>query len=254
MNTLLGEPPRPRELGERRFRPGAEVADRLARRQTAETCRPLGSVAVSDPEAEPGGEQVARTGQIDDPVDRAGGYGDDPVRRPDQSTFLTEGHRHREAGEREGTERATCGRGAGEGEELGFVGKHDVDRPASEAFQDHAMPFNQQRVRQPEGDGRAPGARYLHCGLCATAWNHVRAVCINCGDSRSLVLQELAGGNGAVKAETCDACHGYAKMLYQEQDMAVEAMADDLASLGLDIKVSEAGWSRHAPNPLILAR
>ena len=102
--------------------------------------------------------------------------------------------------------------------------------------------------------GRAPGARYLHCGLCATAWNHVRAVCINCGDSRSLVLQELAGGNGAVKAETCDACHGYAKMLYQEQDMAVEAMADDLASLGLDIKVSEAGWSRHAPNPLILAR
>lgn len=101
--------------------------------------------------------------------------------------------------------------------------------------------------------GRAPGARYLHCGLCATAWNHVRAVCINCGESRSLVLQELEGGNGAVKAETCDACHCYAKMLYQEQDMAVEAMADDLASLGLDIKVSEAGWSRHAPNPLILA-
>lgn len=99
--------------------------------------------------------------------------------------------------------------------------------------------------------GRAPGARYLHCGLCATAWNHVRAVCINCGDSRALVLQEFEGGNGAVKAETCDACHGYAKMLYQEQDMAVEAMADDIASLGLDIKVSEAGWSRHAPNPLI---
>jgi FdhE protein len=101
--------------------------------------------------------------------------------------------------------------------------------------------------------GRAPGARYLHCGLCATAWNHVRAVCINCGDSRSLVLRELEGGTGAVKAETCDACHGYAKMLYQEHDMAVDAMADDLASLGLDIKLSDAGWSRHAPNPLILA-
>ena len=79
----------------------------------------------------------------------------------------------------------------------------------------------------------------------------MRAVCINCGESRSLVLQELEGGNGAVKAETCDACHGYAKMLYEAQDMAVEPMADDLASLGLDIKVSEAGWSRHAPNPLI---
>jgi FdhE protein len=101
--------------------------------------------------------------------------------------------------------------------------------------------------------GRATGVRYLHCGLCATAWNHVRAVCINCGESRTLVLWDLEGGNGAVKAETCDACHCYAKMLYQAQDMAVEPLADDLASLGLDIKVSEAGWSRHAPNPLILA-
>lgn len=101
--------------------------------------------------------------------------------------------------------------------------------------------------------GRATGVRYLHCGLCATAWNHVRAVCINCGESRALVLQELEGGNGVVKAETCDACHCYTKMLYQAQDMAVEPLADDLASLGLDIKVSEAGWSRHAPNPLILA-
>jgi FdhE protein len=101
--------------------------------------------------------------------------------------------------------------------------------------------------------GRATGVRYLHCGLCATAWNHVRAVCINCGESRALVLQELEGGNGAVKAETCDACHGYAKMMYQAKDMEVEPLADDLASLGLDIKLSEAGWSRHAPNPLILA-
>lgn len=100
--------------------------------------------------------------------------------------------------------------------------------------------------------GNAPGVRYLHCGLCATAWNHVRAACINCGEARGLVLQELEGGTGAVKAETCDACHGYAKMLYQAQDMAVEPLADDLASLGLDIKVSEAGWSRHAPNPFVL--
>ena len=67
-----------------------------------------------------------------------------------------------------------------------------------------------------------------------------------------MVLQKLEGGDGAVKAETCGACHGYAKMLYQANDMAVEPLADDLASLGLDIKVSEAGWSRYMPNPLIL--
>ena len=29
--------------------------------------------------------------------------------------------------------------------------------------------------------GRAPDTRYLHCGLWATAWNHVRTVCADCG-------------------------------------------------------------------------
>jgi FdhE protein len=101
--------------------------------------------------------------------------------------------------------------------------------------------------------GNAPGARYLHCGLCATAWNHVRAVCINCSESRSLALHEIDGGNGTVKAETCEACHSYAKMLYQTNDMQVDAMADDLASLALDILLATAGWTRCAPNPLVIA-
>jgi len=99
--------------------------------------------------------------------------------------------------------------------------------------------------------GRTPGVRYLHCGLCAAAWNHVRAVCTGCGETKGLTLQEVEGGTGAIKAETCGVCHGYAKVMYQAKDMAVEPMADDLASLGLDMMVSEAGWSRLAPNPLI---
>jgi FdhE protein len=99
--------------------------------------------------------------------------------------------------------------------------------------------------------GRTPGLRYLHCGLCATAWNHVRAVCIGCGESKSLALQEIEGGNGAIKAETCDACHGYAKMLYQAQEPDLDPVADDLASIGLDLMVSDAGWARLAPNPLV---
>jgi FdhE protein len=97
------------------------------------------------------------------------------------------------------------------------------------------------------------GARYLHCSLCATAWNHVRAVCITCGQSRSMALRAIEGDSGAVKAETCDECHTYAKMLYQAHDMKVDPFADDLATLGLDVLAAEAGWSRHAPNPLLLA-
>jgi FdhE protein len=100
--------------------------------------------------------------------------------------------------------------------------------------------------------GPTPGARYLHCSLCATAWNHVRAACITCGESRSIVLEGIEGDAGVVKAETCGACYTYAKMLYQAKDMQVDPYADDLATLGLDLLVTEAGWTRHAPNPLLL--
>jgi FdhE protein len=100
--------------------------------------------------------------------------------------------------------------------------------------------------------GPTPGTRYLHCSLCATAWNYVRAICITCGDSRSILLEGIDGDDGLVKAETCAACHTYAKMIYQKQDMKADPFADDLASLGLDLLVGQAGWSRHAPNPLLL--
>jgi FdhE protein len=100
--------------------------------------------------------------------------------------------------------------------------------------------------------GQTPGARYLYCSLCATAWNHVRTVCITCGESRTVSLEGIEGDAGIVKAETCDDCHTYSKMIYLAQDMKADPFADDLASLGLDVLVAEAGWSRHAPNPLLL--
>jgi FdhE protein len=100
--------------------------------------------------------------------------------------------------------------------------------------------------------GRIPGTRYLYCSLCSTAWNHVRAVCITCGESGSLTLESIEGGNGAVKAETCRSCRTYAKLLYEAKDTHVDPFAEDLASLALDVLVGEAGWSRHAPNPLLL--
>jgi FdhE protein len=100
--------------------------------------------------------------------------------------------------------------------------------------------------------GGTPGTRYLYCSLCGTAWNHVRVSCITCGQSRSVVLKGIEGDAGTVKAETCDDCHTYAKMLYQPRDVNVDPYADDLATLGLDVLVAEAGWSRHAPNPLLL--
>jgi FdhE protein len=99
--------------------------------------------------------------------------------------------------------------------------------------------------------GRAPGTRFLHCSLCATAWNYTRAICTACGGSRSLLLQEIEGSNGSVKAETCGECLSYIKMLYETNDSRPDPVADDLATLGLDILVGEGGWRRHPP--LLLA-
>jgi FdhE protein len=100
--------------------------------------------------------------------------------------------------------------------------------------------------------GRNPGIRYLYCSLCSTAWNHVRAVCVTCGESGELALKSIEGDIGAVKAETCGRCRTYTKLLYEAKDTEVDPFADDLASLALDVLVGEAGWSRHAPNPLLL--
>jgi FdhE protein len=102
------------------------------------------------------------------------------------------------------------------------------------------------------GAGQNPGARYLYCSLCSTAWNYSRAVCVACGGSRTLAIRGIEGDSGLVKAETCDECGTYSKMAYQAKDMQADPYADDLATLGLDVMVGEAGWARHAPNPLLL--
>lgn len=100
--------------------------------------------------------------------------------------------------------------------------------------------------------GKTPGTRYLHCSLCSTAWTHLRATCITCGDTRTVALQGIEGSSDLVKAETCDACGTYSKTIYQKRDMKADPHADDLESLALDMMVAEAGWARHAPNPLLL--
>jgi FdhE protein len=102
------------------------------------------------------------------------------------------------------------------------------------------------------GAGQNPGARYLYCSLCSTAWNYSRAVCVTCGGSRTLAIRGIEGDSDVVKAETCDECGTYSKMAYQAKDMHADPYADDLATLGLDVMVGEAGWARHAPNPLLL--
>ncbi|MEP9352512.1 formate dehydrogenase accessory protein FdhE [Xanthobacter sp. KR7-65] len=98
----------------------------------------------------------------------------------------------------------------------------------------------------------AAGARYCACALCGTLWNYVRVRCTACGSTGGIAYQEMEGGNGAVKAETCDTCHAYSKVLYLAQDDAQDPVADDVASLGLDLKQKEGPYRRAAFNPFLL--
>lgn len=94
--------------------------------------------------------------------------------------------------------------------------------------------------------------RYLHCSLCNTEWNVARATCTTCGGDKDVGLQQIEGSNGAVRAETCDGCKSYLKIVYQDKDPRVDPVADDLATLALDLLVDEAGYSRSGPNLLLV--
>ncbi|WP_129779028.1 formate dehydrogenase accessory protein FdhE [Peristeroidobacter soli] len=100
-------------------------------------------------------------------------------------------------------------------------------------------------------DSRHQGLRYLHCALCATEWHMVRVKCSHCQTTQGISYQSIEDGPRSIRAECCDTCRTYRKILYQEDDVAVEPVADDLASLSLDLLLSEAGYRRASPNPLL---
>lgn len=102
------------------------------------------------------------------------------------------------------------------------------------------------------GTGNIEGVRYVQCSLCAAQWNHVRVKCVSCGSTKGIAYQAIEGIADTIKAETCDECRTYVKILNQRKDMELEPVADDVASLGLDILVSEAGWRRAGVNPFLL--
>jgi FdhE protein len=79
----------------------------------------------------------------------------------------------------------------------------------------------------------------------------VRITCSHCLTNEGITYNSIEGGSEAVRAETCGKCQTYRKILYQEKDTDVEPVADDLASLALDLLMSEEGFHRGSGNPLL---
>ncbi|MGL4667731.1 MAG: formate dehydrogenase accessory protein FdhE [Saezia sp.] len=99
--------------------------------------------------------------------------------------------------------------------------------------------------------GNSEGLRYLHCNLCETKWHYVRALCSNCEDGSKIYYWTLDDTESPVKAESCGHCQSHLKIIYQNKDVKLEPVADDLASLALDALMEEEGFSRSAINPFL---
>ncbi|MCY1353958.1 Protein FdhE [compost metagenome] len=104
--------------------------------------------------------------------------------------------------------------------------------------------------------GKHSGLRYLACSLCSCQWHYVRVKCSHCEESKHLTYLSLARDDRAaeqapLRAEACPGCQGYLKQFYLEYAATAEPQADDLASLALDLRLSEEGWLRRAPNLLL---
>ena len=98
----------------------------------------------------------------------------------------------------------------------------------------------------------ARGTRYCVCSLCGTLWNYVRVKCTLCGSTKSIAFKEIEGGRRPVKAETCGECRGYVRCSTGSRHPELDPVADDVASLGLDVLVRETGFRRGAVNPFLI--
>lgn len=93
--------------------------------------------------------------------------------------------------------------------------------------------------------------RYLACSLCAAEWHLTRLVCARCGSTDDLSYFAVEGAP-AVKAEACGRCRHYLKQFYLEQVPAADAVADDVASLALDLLMADEGFARAGADPFLL--
>ncbi len=114
--------------------------------------------------------------------------------------------------------------------------------------------------------GDAAGLRYLQCSLCSTQWHMVRIKCARCQSTKGISYYALddAGahvdeptGNAPrhghpVMAEACTECGSYTKIVYMDRDPAVDACADDLATLTLDLLMDEREFLRWGVNFMLL--
>ncbi|RDJ03923.1 formate dehydrogenase accessory protein FdhE [Rhizobium grahamii] len=100
----------------------------------------------------------------------------------------------------------------------------------------------------------AEGARYAVCACCFMQWNEVRVKCLACGSTKGVGYRAVETGedDATVKAEVCDNCRSWTKILYQNKNPSLDMVADDVASLGLDTLMKETEYRRAGFDPFLV--
>ena len=78
----------------------------------------------------------------------------------------------------------------------------------------------------------------------------MRVRCVHCGSTDKILFRYLAG-TAYLRAECCVEPPRLFEVFYIDKVRSLEPLADDLASLGLDVLVGEEGFAR-TPNPFVL--
>lgn len=110
--------------------------------------------------------------------------------------------------------------------------------------------------------GELLGQRYLQCSLCGLQWHMVRIKCAHCLSGGSISFQSLqraedqtdseAAAQSSAQAEVCESCGHYLKLFHADRDPHIDCVADDLATLTLDLLVSQSGSRRHGINLMLI--
>ena len=100
----------------------------------------------------------------------------------------------------------------------------------------------------------AHGSRRSHvCGVCLTESPASRLGCAACGEQRVEALPIFRSeATEPARIDACDTCHGYVKTIDLTRDGSACPIADDVASLSLDLWAREQGYRRVRPNLLRL--
>ncbi|TJZ84375.1 formate dehydrogenase accessory protein FdhE [Paracoccus hibiscisoli] len=101
------------------------------------------------------------------------------------------------------------------------------------------------------GVGDLDGVRYADCACCQTQWNEVRLTCLCCGQTGQISYRSVETDQATVRAEVCGDCDSWVKVLYQNKNPSLEPIADDVASLGLDLLMKDTPLRRGGFNPFL---